>query len=306
MKGIASIEIGKIIGSLKTFGAPLFGGDERVDMYEDADARLKVMTKAGAMPHIVGLMHPLVTQDLLQNSTIATALSYSNINALYNNDLGAWGGARFCETNMMPFWTGVATVGNGTASTTGGTLATGTYYLQVTASPAATSVEQKIYQVASGTSVTGPNGSISITLPTLAGYVFNVYIGTSSAPSNLATTISGPNTGPLAGQATQLPSGSTVVLTGVGVAQTPPAAPATGVTVYPTIFFGMDAYGQVLLDDVEYHYLDKADKSDPQNQTKVVSWKMMYGTIILNNAYMARTESSSAFSPGYTAGTATE
>jgi hypothetical protein len=145
-----------------------------------------------------------------------------------------------------------------------------------------------------------------VTLPTLAGFVYSVYIGTSTTPTNLALSTSGPAVGPLAGQATQLASGSTVVLTGVGVAQTPPSAPATGVTVFPTMFFGQDAFGQVLLDDVKYAYLQGADKSDPMNQTRVVSWKMMYGTIILNNAYMARTESGSAFSVGYTAGTASE
>ena len=36
---------------------------------------------------------------------------------------------------------------------------------------------------------------------------------------------SGPTSGPLAGNATQLASGSTVVITGTGAAQTPPAAP---------------------------------------------------------------------------------
>jgi hypothetical protein len=258
------------------------------------------------MPHIVSLIHPLVAQDLRQNATIATAWSYSDLNRLYNNDLGEWGGARFCKTNMMPYWVGVALV-TGTPSAAGGNLATSaTYNIVVTASPSATSVEQRIYQVSGNISVTGPSGSISVTLPTLANYTFSVYIGTSSSPTNLALSASGPVVGPLAGQATQLPSGATVILTGVGVAQTPPAAPATGVTVYPTMFFGCDAYGQVLLDDVEYHYLKTADKSDPMNQTRVVSWKMMYGTIILNNAYMARTEAGSAFSPGYTAGTATE
>ena len=298
------VEISKIVGALETFGAPTFNGDERIDMMNDANANTKASKMPSAMPHYVALVHPLVTQDLRQNSTIATAWSYSDINRLYNNDLGEWGGARFCKTNMMPYWTGVAQV-NGTAGTSGG-LATGTYYVQVTASPAATSVEQKIYQVSTSVSVTGPTGSISVTLPTLAGYVFNVYVGTSTSPTNLGTSLSGPTLGPLAGQATQLASGSVVIITGVGVAQTPPAAPATGVTVFPTIFIGQDAYGQVLLDDVEYHYLQSADKSDPMNQTRVISWKMMYGTIILNNAYMARTESGSAYSPSYTAGTAAE
>jgi hypothetical protein len=206
---------------------------------------------------------------------------------------------------MMPFWKGNAAV-TGVASLTGGNLATGTYFVVVTGAPAATSVEQQIYQVSAGIAVTGPTGSISVTLPTLANYVFSVYIGTSSSPTNLALSASGPVVGPLAGQATQLASGSTAILTGIGVPQTPQAAPATGVTVYPTMFFGQDAYGQVLLDNVEYHYLKNADKSDPMNQTRVVSWKFFYGTIILNNAYMARTESGSAFSPGYSAGTAVE
>ena len=302
---ISPIEISKIVGSLETFGAPAFSGDERVDMYKDAKASSKASSRPDAMPHYVALVHPLPTQDLRNNATIATAWSYSDLNRLYNNDMGEWGGARFCKTNMMPFWTGVAQV-NGTASTTGGTLATTSYYIVVTGSPAATSVEQKIYQVSSAISVTGPTGSINVTVPVLAGFVFNIYIGTTTAPSNLALCASGPSVGPLAGQATQIPSGQTVILTGIGVSQTPPAAPATGVTVFPTIFFGLDAYGQVLLDDVKYTYLSKADKSDPMNQTRVVSWKMMYGTIILNNAYMARVESGSAYSPNYTAGTAIE
>ena len=299
------VEIGKIVGALETFGAPTFNGDEREDMKKDMDAKSKASSNPSVMPHYVALVHPLVAQDLRQNSTIATAWSYSDINRLYNNDLGEWGGARFCKSNMIPYWTGVAAV-SGTPATTGGSLATGTYYIQITGAPAATSVEQRIYQVSGSISVTGPTGSISVTLPTLAGYVFNVYIGTSAAPTNLGLSASGPSTGPLAGNATQLASGSTVVITGTGASQTPPAAPATGVTVFPTFYFGTDAYGQVLLDDVEYQYLRNADKSDPHNQTRVVSWKMMYGTIILNNAYLARTESGSAFTPGYTAGTASE
>ena len=301
---MSPVEIGKVVGSLETFGAPQYNGDERVDMKLDADAYKKTKSPS-VSPHYVSLVHPLVTQDLRQNATIATAWSYSDLNRLYNNDLGEWGGVRFCKSNMIPYWTGAALV-SGTPSTSGGTLATNTYYIQVTGSPAATSVEQRIYQVSGALSVTGPSGSISVTVPTLAGYVFSVYIGTSTSPTNLALTSSGPASGPLAGQATQLASGTTAILTGIGAAQTPTAAPATGVTVYPTFFFGTDAYGQVLLDDVKYSYLSSADKSDPMNQTRVVSWKMMYGTIILNNAYMARTESGSAFSAGYTAGTATE
>lgn len=302
---LSPLEIGKIVGSLRLFGAPEYMGDERVDMFEDADKSTNASKRPTGKPHYVAIMNPLVEQDLMQNTTIVTAFQYSDINRLYNSELGEWGGVRFCRSNMVPYWLGAAQI-NGTASTSGGNLATGTYYIVVTAAPSTTSVEQVIYQVSSSISVTGPTGSISVTLPVKAGYVFNVYVGTSATPTTLGLSASGPSQGTMVGQAVQLANGSTVVITGVGASQTPPAPVATGVTVFPTFFFGTDAYGQVLLDDVEYHYLSSADKSDPMNQTRVVSWKMMYGTIILNNAYMARNESGSAFSPGYNSGTATE
>jgi len=59
----------------------------------------------------------------------------------------------------------------------------------------------------------------------------------------------------------------------------------------------------VILENPEFFYLTGADKSDRLNQTRVVSWKIFYGSIILNQAFMARVESSSAFAPGYSAGT---
>lgn len=296
-------EVNRVVGSLLTYGAPRFMGDEREDMMIEA-GKSRPSRAPAAIQHYVGLIHPLAAQDMRENATIATAWSYSEVNRLYNNELGPWGGARFVETNMMPFWTGVAAV-TGVASTSGGNLATASYFIQVTASPAQTSVEQQIYQVSGSTAVTGPSGSISVTLPTLANYVFNVYIGTSASPSNLGLCSLGPATGPLAGNATQLVGGQTVVITGVGTAQTPPAAPATGVSVFPTIFIANQSYGQVLLENPEFHYLTGADKSDPNNQTRVVSWKVFYGSIILNQAFLVRTESASAFSIGYSAGTQT-
>ena len=73
--------------------------------------------------------------------------------------------------------------------------------------------------------------------------------------------------------------------------------------MFPTFFIGNHSYGQVLLENPQYEYLTGADKSDPLNQTRVVSWKVFYGSIILNQAFLARNESASAFSPNYNAGT---
>jgi hypothetical protein len=58
-----------------------------------------------------------------ENAQVNTAWAYSDINRLYNNELGAFGGVRWVESNMVPYWTGNALV-SGTASAVGGALAT--------------------------------------------------------------------------------------------------------------------------------------------------------------------------------------
>jgi N4-gp56 family major capsid protein len=302
---LSPTEIYRAVGSMETYGVPHFLGDEREDLMIEAGTRKDMSRSPAVMQHYVALTHPLPVQDMKQNATVANAWAMNDINRLYNNDLGEWGGARFCKTNMMPFWMGVADPATNTPSTAGGSLTAGNFFIQITASPAQTSVEQRIHQVSAAVPITGTTGSITVVLPTLANFVFNVYIGTTNAPTNLGLCASGPSSGPLAGQATQLASGSTVIITGIGTPQTPPAAPATGVSVFPTLVIGNHSYGQVLLENPEFNYLTGADKSDPLNQTRVVSWKVFYGSIILNQAFFMRIESSSAFTPGYNIGTVT-
>ncbi|MDE2426665.1 MAG: N4-gp56 family major capsid protein [Elusimicrobia bacterium] len=288
----------RTVAALRTLGAIRYNGDERPDMKRDVESGgARASENPRTMPHYAAILHPLVVADMRAISTISTAWSYSDINRLYNYELGEWSGMRFCESNMVPTWTGVAAI-TGTAGTSG-SLATGTYYVQVTASDTQNQYESRVYQVSTGISVTGPNGSISVTLPSLTGFTFSVYIGTTTSPTNLALSASGPTSGPYAGQATQLAGGQTVVLTATGAAQTPPAAPATGVTVYPTYVLGKGAYGQVVLDDAKFTYLTAADKSDPLNQLRVIGWKTFYGTLIQNNQFAARIESSSAFSSSF-------
>lgn len=290
-------EITRAVGTLDSVGAPMFGAPEEENVKVDA-AKLKGVVN----PHYVVISHPLPLNDMRENSVVSTAWSYSDIQRLYTNEVGEWGGARFTKSNMVPYWVGVAAV-SGTAGTSG-SLASGNYLIQVTGSPALTSMEQRIYQASGAIAVTGPNGSISVTLPTLAGYVFNVYISAvgSSSIVNLGLCASGPTSGPLAGQATQLASGSTVVITGVGASQVPPAAPATGVTVYPVFVIGRGAYGVVELESADFVYLKDADKSDKHNQLRIISWKAFYGMMILNQAFFMRVECSSAFAPQYDSG----
>lgn len=292
--------INRTVAALDTLGAPMFDGQMETDAKIDPHGGAGKVQGGGrpsedkrASPHYVLLAHPLVAADFAENNTVVLAATYSNVNFLYNYEFGAWRGTRIVTSNMIPSWVGVAAI-QGTAGTSG-SLASNSYYIQVTASDSQNQYESRVYQVSNAVAVTGPNGSISVTLPNLAGFTFSVYIGTTASPANLGLSASGPTSGPFQGQATQMAGNQTVVITGTGIAQSPPAAPATGVTVYPSFIVGRGAYGQVSLDDVKISWLDKADKSDALNQLRIVGWKVFYGTLIENQQFFARIESSSAF-----------
>lgn len=285
--------------ALVTLGAPRYMGDEQTDTKIDAGAPTKASNNPRNMPHYVSICHPAVVADFRQQSDVKLAWTYSDLNRLYNYEAGEWSQIRFCESNMVPSFTGVAQI-NGTPGTAG-SLATNSYFIIVTASDTQNQYESRIYAVSNSISVTGPSGSISVTLPALVGYTFNIYVGTTSSPTNLGLSASGPTTGPMAGQAVQLAPNQTVVITNVGLAQVPPAFPgnANGLTVYPTFVLGRGAYAQVELDNVKFTYLKDADKSDPLNQLRVVGWKAFYGTLLSNVMFMARIESVSAYSTSF-------
>jgi N4-gp56 family major capsid protein len=290
-------ELNRAYAQLFAIGAPRFLGDEMTDTKLEAGAGgAKASNNPRTMEHYVCVLHPFVSSDLREAASIQTAWSYSDINRLYNNELGEWSGVRFCSTNLVPFWTGNAAI-NGTNTGSGGTLTTGSYVIQVTASDTQNQYESQIYQISGAISITAPQ-IIQVVLPALPGYTFNVYVSqpSSTTPINLGLCTAGPTSGPLTGQAVQLAPGQTVSITGIGAFQVPPAAPATGVTVYPNFFFGRGAYGQVMLDDVKFTFLKDADKSDSLNQLRVVGWKAYYGTLIQNVQFAMRIESTSGFS----------
>lgn len=293
-------ELNRAVGALRTIGAPEFMGQSNEDEKVEAGKPSMASKDPRGFQHYVSVMHPLVEQDMRTNSTVVTAWSYSDINKLYNNELGEFAGIRFTRSNMVPFFVGVANVA-ATGVTTGGALPAATYSVGVTGSVAQNGYETLIYQkadvVVGGTTV----GSITLTTPNTAGYLFNVYItsGAGAALVNLGLSAQSPTVGPLAGNAVQIAPNTAVTITGIGVSRTPPAAPATGITVYPTFIFGKGAYAQVMLDEAKVTYLDKAEKLDPLNQLRIVGWKIFYGTLIINQQFFMRIESASQFSPTF-------
>jgi N4-gp56 family major capsid protein len=290
-------EITRATAILETLGAPRYNGDEMTDTRLDANAGgQRASDNPRGMPHYTAVLHTLAVADMRENPTINQAWTFSDINRLYNYELGEWGGIRFCRSNLVPTFTGVTAI-TGTAGTVGSLATNANYFIQVTAQDTQNQYESRIYGVSGAINVTGPNGSISVVLPTVAGFTFNVYINAgANTPVNLGVCAAGPTVGPFAGQATQLAGGQTVIITGIGLPQVPPAAPANGITVYPCFIFGRGAYGQVILDNVRFTYLKDADKADALNQLRIVGWKAFYGTLLENVQFFMRIESTSAFS----------
>ena len=279
----------------------MMNGPTEVDVKRSIDEGPRKSSRGPeSSEHYVALGSPIpISGDFAQNATVVTAWSYSDINKLYINETGQWRGLHFCESNLTPSWTGVAAV-SASASSTGGSFTTGTYAIQVTGSDTQNQYESLIYQVTTGISVTSPN-VITLTTPSTAGYTYSVYVSTagSTAPAALALSSSGPTDGPYAGYAVQIPPSTAVTLTGVGIMQIPPAAPATGVTVYPTLVFGEDAFAQLEMAKLTWTRLFQADKSDPLNQLLVVGWKGWQGVVIKNQNFFVRIESSASFTGAF-------
>jgi N4-gp56 family major capsid protein len=290
----------RTVGALKTLGARRFMGPEEDDPKLDIGkgTGAKADASPARSPHYAAVCHTLIVADWSQNSTVILSRSYSAVNRLYNYEIGEWGGCRFVDSNMVPTFSGQTAV-QGTPGTSGSLATNSGYRIIVTGQDTQNQYESYIAQVSNAISVTGPNGSISVVLPSTAGYTYNVYIGLTTSPTNLGICVNGPTTGPLAGQATQLPAGATVVITGIGIAQVPPAPPTTNITVYPTFVFGVGAYAVVTLQNVEHFMITKADKSDPLNQRAVTGWKGYMGTLIVNQQFLARIESTSAYSSSF-------
>lgn len=277
---------------MKLLGAPLWNGQtgETIKRSIDHTARESEKTIKGAQ-HLVAIADPRVLQDLRSNPTVVQTWQFSDHNRMYINEMGYWSGITFCESNMMPNWTGIAQVNGANAV---GSLATGTYTVQVTGWDNQNFYESQIYQVSADVAVT--TGGISLTMPPTPGYTYAVYVGvgTGAAPFQLGLAAAGPATGPYTGQAITLAPSAAVTITGLGLPQIPPAAPATGVTVYRTYCFGQRAFAALKLEDVSWTRLTEADKADPHNQLRVIGWKYFEGWVVLNQQFLCGIESTAS------------
>ncbi len=285
-------DVSRTFANLANLGVPLWNGQtgETVQRSIDYTARQSEKTIRG-VEHLVAIGGTFPLDDLSNNPQVVQTWQFSDHNRLYINEMGYWKGITFCRSNMVPSFTGIAQVNGSNAA---GSLATATYTIQVTGWDNQNFYESQIYQVSADVSVT--TGGISLTTPSTPGFTYAVYIGqgAGAAPMNLGLTTSGPSTGPYQGQAIQIPPSTAVTITGVGLMQIPPAAPQTGVTVWPTFIFGQKGFACLKLQDVQWNRLMEADKSDPHNQLRSIGWKLQEGWVILDQRFIARIETSAS------------
>jgi N4-gp56 family major capsid protein len=290
-------DVNRTYANLYNLGAPLWNGQtgETVERGIDYTQRQAGKTIPGVEHYVaIGSIFPL--EDLRNNPTVVTAWSRSDVDKLYINQMGYWGGITFVSTNLAPTFTGVAQV-NGANGV--GSLGTATYTIQVTGWDDQNFYESRIYQLSADISVT--TGGITLTTPSTTGFTYAVYVGVGSGalPTQLGLTSSGPSGGSFQGQAIEIPPSTVVTITGLGAQMIPPAAPATDVTVYPIFIFGREAFACLKLEGIQWLRPTGADKADQLDQLRVIGWKMMEGWTILDQRKMARIECSASNSGAF-------
>lgn len=254
----------------------------------------------------VGITDPNVIGDIMQAGTSlgtwASVAMYANQKALYNAEQGTWLGIRWVETNFIPLFQllGDATIANVsgtdfgtntpvvTANTTGGVLATGTYYYAVTRKDLTRGFEEFI-SIAHSTAATGATASFTFDFTGLtAGYAYNVYFdatggGGSGADSAIKLV------------AQNVSVGTIVTVTNVGTGAVKPATP-TLVNVHVVYLHGAESCNWVSLQNLQvFLSFNQPTTDNPIMQFRKVGYKFMGKTMIRDQLRMLRLELASTY-----------
>jgi len=249
---------------LRALGAPAFDGD----LY------------AGVIP-------PQVESDILaSDSTFQTAHNFVNVRAQEFGEIGVWSGVRWTRGNFLPIFKTVPAPD--TAATTAeksqvSALAS-TGLVTVVARDANSGYVRKVSIAATTVAATA-----TLTTPTSTNYVYDVYF------DNLTTVYHLVASGLAAGTTTAALNS----LYAAGAIQNPPAASSTNqVEVFVAFIIGRDAFGRVELDGMSlqsYITPPGASFSNPLAQGRKVGSKIAWKSFILDNNFLCRIESASAF-----------
>lgn len=249
---------------LRALGAPAFDGD----LY-------------------AGIIPPQFEADLLaSDATFQSAHNFVNVRAQEFGEIGVWSGVRWTRGNFLPIFKTVPAPDTGatTAEKSQVSAAASTGLVTVVARDAVSGYVRKVSIAATNVAATS-----TLTTPTSTNYVYDVYF------DNLTTVYHLVASGLAAGATTAALNS----LYAAGAVQNPPAASSTNqVEVFVAFIVGRDAFGRVELDGMSlqsYITPPGASFSNPLAQGRKVGSKIAWKSFILDNNFLVRLESASAF-----------
>lgn len=250
--------------------------------------------------NFVGIIDPFVEMDLQTLPGWTNAAIYQDAKRVWNGEAGTYAGVRFVRSNHIPTLTRGASVTTATVVTAGGSFTVATtdasqrVRMVITGVATDTQYERVIYDhttVVFATQAAITSMSIHVTVPTVAGFVYNVFVtelSSTAASTDAARLANGGSRIAAAGQATITAFNSTARLV-------PAALNSASDGVHQCYFIGKEAYTVVNLENLR-SYLTPAQESDsdPLLQRRTAGWKVFFRAVINNNNFLAKLEVSSA------------
>jgi len=239
------------------------------------------------------IVDPFSEADVMaQTSTFLAAHQFKNVEALYNSEIGRWRGYRVVRSNLMPviaLLSGGSAAASGADGSWGGTV---DVYWKITAKDNQYGFESQIGAASdTGTTAVTINQHIVVTVPSTAGYTYNVYVSDTDATStdaNLHLFQSG-----------IAPSGvSDSILGFQATGVNPPPTPPSGVNVHTAFALGRQSNAMVKLSGDNMRVLvtpQTPSDSDPAAQRRKLSFIGSFKSVILNSDFLRKIETASAF-----------
>lgn len=249
---------------LRALGAPAFDGD----LY------------AGVIP-------PQFEADLLaSDATFQTAHNFVNVRAQEFGEIGVWSGVRWTRGNFLPIFKTVPapTVAAATAEKSQVSAVADTQKVTVVARDANSGYVRKVSIESAVVAA-----AATLTTPTSTNYVYDIYADNKTGVYHLVAV----------GVLANVTTATLTSLYAAGAIQNPPASSSTDqVEVFVAFVVGRDAFGRVELDGMSlqsYITPPGASFSNPLAQGRKVGSKIAWKSFILDNNFLCRIESASAF-----------
>jgi hypothetical protein len=264
----------------------------------------KTLKRNGARPlgmNFLAIVDPEVSQDISADDLFHSAHELKDVTALYNNEIGEWMGFRVMVSNFIATHALIADADWTSAAAATGSWAGGdnkTVYVKITRVESDFGFETDVSNAEAVADVDN-NEKINITFPSTpaTGVTYNVYVSdtdNTSTDANLRRI----STGNAAAAVLDLTTIITTFPTAASYPTTAPATPGTGVTVHTSFMFGKETYAMVDLAGDNLRVLitpSGPSKSDPADLTRPLALKGSFKAVVLNEDYLQRLESASAF-----------